>query len=92
MTLSPQQDVAYLGSDLHVSQGIELQSWQFDGSNLSFELDLGHEAEGMIYLYCQSVPSAVKVDGEEVYWIQETEKLISIALSFAEKTWVKLAF
>jgi len=73
MTLSPQQDVAYLGSDLHVSQGIELASWQLGGSNLSFELDLEHEAEGMIYLYCPSTLSTVEVDGEEVSWIQDTE-------------------
>jgi len=92
MTLSPQQDVAYLGSDLHVSQGIELQSWQFDGSNLSFELDLGREAEGMIYLYCRSVPSAVKVDGEEVSWIQETEKLISIAVKLAKPVSIKVSY
>ena len=92
MTLSQQQDIAYLGSDLHLSQGIELASWQLGGSNLSFELNLGHEAEGRIYLYCQSVPSAVKVDGKEVSWIQETEKLISIALSVAEKICVNLAF
>ena len=92
MTLSPQQDVAYLGSDLHVSQGIELQSWQFDGSNLSFELDLGHEAEGMIYLYCPSALSTVKVDGEEVSWIQETEKLISIAVKLAKPVSIKVSY
>ena len=85
MTLSPFQDVAYLGSDLHVSQGIELQSWKATRSKLTFELDLGHEAEGRIYLYCQSVPSAITVDKQEVYWIQETEKVISIALKMTGK-------
>jgi alpha-galactosidase len=92
MTLSPQQDVAYLGSDLHISQGIELASWQLEGSNLSFKLNLGREAEGMIYLYCRSVPSAVKVDEEEVSWIQETEKLISIAVKLAKPVSIKVSY
>ncbi len=77
MTLSPLQKIAYLGSDLHVSQGIELQSWKVTRSRISLQLNLGREAEGRIYLYCQSVPLSVKVDGQEVYWIQETEKVIS---------------
>jgi alpha-galactosidase len=92
MTLSPRQDIAYLGSDLHVSQGVELQSWQFYGSDLSFELDLGHEAEGMIYLYCPSAPSTVEVDGEDVYWIQESENLISIVVKLAKPVSIKVSY
>jgi alpha-galactosidase len=92
LTLNPLQKIAYLGSDLHVSQGLELQSWKVWGKKLSFELDLGREAEGRVFLYCPSVPATVTVDGKEAYWIQETEKLISIALKFAAKTSVKVKF
>ena len=92
MTLSPLQKIAYLGSDLHVSQGIELQSWKVTRSRISLQLNLGREAEGRIYLYCQSVPLSVKVDGQEVYWIQETEKVISIAVKLANPVTVKVSF
>ncbi len=92
LTLSPLQKIAYLGSDLHASQGIELQSWKVWGSKLSFTLDLGREAEGRVFLYCPSVPATITVDGKEAYWIQETEKVISIALKFAAKISVKVKF
>ena len=92
MTLSPLQKIAYLGSDLHVSQGIELQSWKVTRSRISLQLNLGREAEGRIYLYCQSVPLSVKVDGQEVYWIQETEKVISIAVKLEHTVTVKVSF
>ena len=92
LTLNPPQKIAYLGSDLHVSQGIELQAWKVWGKKLSFELDLGREAEGRVYLYCQAVPTSVTVGKDEVYWIQETEKVISIALKFAAKTSMKVKF
>lgn len=92
MTLSPLQKIAYLGSDLHASQGIELRSWKATRSKLTFELDLGHEAEGRIYLYCQSVPSAITVNKQEVYWIQETDKVISIAVNLEHTVTVKVSF
>ena len=92
VTLSPLHQVAYLGSNLHISQGIELQSWKLTQTRLSFDLDLGREAEGTIYLYCASIPSAITVNKQEVYWIQETENLISLAVKLVGKTAVKVAF
>ena len=92
MTLSPLQDIAYLGSDLHASQGIELRSWKVTRSKLTFDLDLGREAEGRIYLHCQSIPSAITINNQEVYWIQETEKVISIAVKVANPVTVKVSF
>ena len=92
VTFSPLQKIAYLGSDLHISQMIELQSWKVRGSNLTFKLDLGREAEGRVYLYCPSVPSAVSIGKDEVYWIQETENVISIAVSLANPAMIKVSF
>ena len=92
LTLSPLQKIAYLGSDLHSSQGIELSSWKETRSRLSFDLDLGREAEGRIYLYCTSIPSAITVNKQEVYWIQESENLISIALKMTAKTSLSVKF
>lgn len=92
LTLSPLKKIVYLGSDLHVSQGLELQSWKVWGKKLSFELDLGREAEGRVFLYCSSVPATVTVDGKEAYWIQESEKVISIAVKLAEPVSIKVSF
>ena len=92
MTLTPLQKIAYLGSDLHTSQGIELRSWKVTRSKLTFDLDLGHEAEGRIFLYCSSIPSAITVNKQEVYWIQETDEVISIAVRLEHPATVKVSF
>jgi alpha-galactosidase len=92
VTLSSQQDFAYLGGDLHISQGMELLSWKRTRSKLAFELDLGREVEGRIYLYCQSIPSAVTIDKQEVYWIQETDKVISLAVKLEHPVIVTVSF
>jgi len=92
LTLNPLQKIAYLGSDLHVSQGLELQSWKATRSRVSLKLDLGREAEGRVYLYCQAVPTSVTIGKDEVYWIQETEKVISIAVKLAKPVSIKVSF
>ena len=92
ITLCPLQDEAYLGSDLHTSQGIELKSWKRTRAKLTLELDLGREAEGRIFLYCSTIPKSVTVDKQEVYWIQEAENLISLSVKLAGKTKVQVAF
>ena len=92
ITLCPLQDEAYLGSDLHTSQGIELKSWKRTRAKLTLELDLGREAEGRIFIYCSTIPKSVTVDKQEVYWIQEAENLISLSVKLAGKTKVQVAF
>jgi len=92
MTLSPLQKTAYLGSDLHASQGLELRSWKATRTKLTFELALEREAEGRIFLYCSSIPSAITVNKREVYWIQESEKVISISVKLATPVSIRVSF
>lgn len=92
VALCPRQDVSYLGSALHLSQGIELQSWHVDERMLTFELDLGREAEGNVYLFCRATPKSVTADGNEIYWIQEEKNLINIPLKFTGTTKVEVLF
>jgi len=92
LALTPLQKTAYLGSDLHISQGLELQTWKATRSKLTFKVDLGREAEGRIFLYCQSTPTTIAVNKQEVYWIQESDRVISIALTLATHADIKVSF
>ena len=91
-TLSPKQSPAYVGSSLHLSQGIELKSWQATNSELLFELDLGREAQGSLFIACEAQPSKVTLDESEIYWTQESKNLISVPLKIAGKSSIKINF
>ena len=51
--LRPLRPLTYLGSDLHLAQGIELKHWQLTDSSLEIGLDLGRKTEGNIYLWSE---------------------------------------
>jgi alpha-galactosidase len=58
---------AYLGSNLHLSQGKEVQSWSPQENGLSFTLGLGHKRQGEVFLYLPNLPIGAWIDGcEEV--------------------------
>lgn len=55
---------AYLGSDLHLSQGVELVKWKEKSEDLILELDLkGRKAQGSIYLYSKKEILSVNLNG-----------------------------
>lgn len=68
LALREMADLVYLGSDLHLAQGIELKEWLVNGSNLEFKLDLGRKAEGKIFIYAQTTPVRVHQNGKPVQW------------------------
>lgn len=59
-----ERPVAYLGSDLHVSQGLEIKTWNFSGINLEFELDTGKKMAGCLDLKIYSNPTRVMVNSQ----------------------------
>ncbi len=54
---------AYLGGDLHLSQGVEIRTWHVADQTVSFTLDLDREVSGNIYLYLPWVPKGAKANG-----------------------------
>ncbi len=42
---------AYIGSNLHLSQGMEISQWKVNQNQVDISFDLGRNASGNIYLY-----------------------------------------
>jgi len=70
--------LVYVGSDLHLAQGIELKEWRVDDSNLEFKLDLGRKVEGNIFIYVQATPVRVFQNGKPVRWQALDENIVQI--------------
>ena len=57
---------AYLGSDLHLSQGVEVSKWKSKRSELTFTLDLGHAISGTVQIYLPWQPKEASINGAPV--------------------------
>jgi len=54
----------YLGSDLHISQGMEVSGWQEEERKLQIHFKLGHKAAGMVFVYLPWEPAGAWFKGE----------------------------
>jgi alpha-galactosidase len=58
----------YLGSNLHISQGLEVSSWDPTKGGLSLELTRPGNAQGAIELALPSEPTQTELDGRPISW------------------------
>ncbi len=84
--------IAYLGSDLHLSQGIELKEWQLESGKLEFKLDLGRAVEGNCYLQLPSVPTQVLQNGNLSEWKSVGGNIIQIPVKLQPECLIQIKF
>ncbi len=58
----------YLGSDLHISQGLEVTAWDAGPGRLELRLERPGHAQGEIVLYLPQPPTDVSLDGQPIAW------------------------
>ncbi len=63
----------YLGSDMHLSQGLEVSEWEVSVSGLRFTLDCGRELAGNVDLCLPSEPKSAYCNGMPMAWQQLRE-------------------
>jgi len=63
----------YLGSNLHVSQGLEVTQWQPEANGLAFRLERPGTGHGSIELSLPGVPQKAFLDGVALEWEQSGE-------------------
>lgn len=57
---------AFVGSDLHISQGMEIAEWHADGTVLTATVRLPRKTSGNIFLRLPKPPRTIRVNGEMV--------------------------
>lgn len=58
----------YLGSDLHISQGMEVAAWESHSGSISLRLERPGPASGQIYLSLPHSPRRAFLDGATLSW------------------------
>jgi len=72
----------YLGSDIHISQGLEVTSWESGRTHACLGLDLPRHASGSILLYLPFTPGHAWLDGNETVWEELGGGIIRIPVEF----------
>ena len=60
----------YLGSDLHISQGLEVKEWKVNKAGIVLTIELGRDAQGEIELALPHPPHKVKSNDKEIQWVE----------------------
>lgn len=72
----------YLGSDLHISQGLEVSQWSGSPENFKFRLERPGKDQGQIELYLPHAPSKVVINQKEMSWQALGENIYRIPIQF----------
>lgn len=86
----------YLGGDLHISQGLEVTRWQWEGGSstrvgqLTMRLERPGRADGQIALYLPTLPQTAWLDGNPVSPQRIGDQLYHLEVAFSRQTDLKL--
>ncbi len=77
--ISPAQ---YLGSDLHISQGMEVSSWNASPQGVALTLNRPGSAQGGIDLSLSGEPRQALLNGSAIQWEAKGESIYRFAVEF----------
>jgi alpha-galactosidase len=91
----------YIGSDLHISQGLEVVSWQWADrtvadskgkitGRLNLSLERPGMADGCIYLFLPGEPRQARLNGSPLQWSCESPEIYSLRVSFKHRAEIEV--
>jgi len=85
-----QAQPVYLGSDLHISQGMEVTDWCSGPASLRFTLDRPGESHGMMDLWLPHPPEKASLDQTSITWQQLPEGIYRFQVAFQKRAVVEI--
>lgn len=82
----------YMGSDLHISQGMELCSWEPNAGGVSFGLRLPRQAAGSVDLCLPGDPLSVVSEGRQLDWEKIGNHCYRIPVNFEREIEIKIRY
>jgi alpha-galactosidase len=80
----------YLGSDLHISQGLEVADWSVKKGQISLTLDLGRTADGCLDIYLPDGLKRAELDGVPVNFEPIAKGCWRISVKLANRARLRL--
>jgi alpha-galactosidase len=83
----------YLGSDLHISQGLEVAAWNPRPDGLLMELERPGHSCGMVDLYLPQPPTEVRLEGQPAAWqALEVEGCYRVEVGFEQHARLEITY
>ncbi len=94
IALRPRSGVSplFVGSDLHVSQGLEVSSWKPAADGLELKIGLPRRAAGSIYLSLPRRPQKAAIDGKPANWSEVLPFVYQIPIAFDQKALLQIDY
>jgi alpha-galactosidase len=82
----------YLGSNLHISQGLEITQkvWQDAEGMLTLTIERPGEASGMIELSLPRAPLSASLDGQPLEWVLTPSNSYQFSIEFTRQTHIRI--
>jgi alpha-galactosidase len=80
----------YLGSDIQLSQGMEIKEWQPGDKNLRFMLQLNRNISGKVFIYLPWEPGVLKLGKQTLNLVQLDTSIYQIDISEADGKWLRI--
>jgi alpha-galactosidase len=81
---------AYLGSDLHFSQGLEVYGWHSQPGTVEIELARPGQAAGEIELYLPRSPILAALNGRELSWSASWDGRFRFPIIFSDRASIRI--
>ena len=81
---------AYIGSDLHISQGVEVTYWDTDKDGLTLRIERPGNAQGKIVLYLPKTPQAASINGNPCSFEAGEENAYYLPIEFSQSAELQL--
>jgi hypothetical protein len=72
----------YLGSDLHITQGMEVVSWKITARRVAVKLERPGNAQGSVLLSLPKPPKKALLDGQDCPWQPIQEGIYKFSVKF----------
>jgi alpha-galactosidase len=72
----------YIGSNLHISQGLEVMGWHQNDNALTINLALPRQTQGQIFLYLPKEPASILLDGNPILYKKQNRYFYELEVDF----------
>jgi alpha-galactosidase len=82
----------YLGSDLHISMGLEVSLWEPAADGLSLQITLPRNTSGSIWLVLPQEPKSVHVNAQSVQYEKIMDRVYRIPVTLESNAEIKILY
>lgn len=93
LSLRPVSDQPqYLGSDLHISMGLEVAEWTLIKNKLIVKFSLPRCVNGQVYLYLPKPPQEALLDQKQISWTEVDAHVFQFPIQFDRHALLEIEF